>query len=289
MTENFAASPLDRVKWLEQVQADEGMREGDIAAAVAIAVSVNSKKGYCFLGADALAEDAHMPMRSMERHIARLKARGHLVSKRQRRAPAHLFAVLKAANPTDRASLDPPLNGGSKAVLDPQSSCGSKTILDPPLSEVRTAKNGVKNRQPGFSNGAKSITCDSYTRDNKGVQGTAASAARPSASAFASEDHPKDGQYCREGNLDSGGGTLTRPPDPLPKKTPGNRRGLQQGAAASISAKLRKKIIAEYEDFETVEDIAKRHGCDLSIVQALADQVERRYARLREAHVDDGA
>lgn len=287
MSENFAASPLDRLKWLEQVQADEGLCAGDIAAAVAIAVSVNSKRGYCFLGADALAEDAHMPTRTMQWHIARLKARGHLVSKRQRRASAHLFAVLKSASVTDQASLDPPSNGGSKAVLDPQSSCGSKTILDPQDSELRTARFGVKNRNGAFSSDAQSITCDSYTRDTREVQGTAASAARTSAPAFASVDHPKDGQYCREGNLDSGGGTLTRPPDPSPEKTPGKRRGLQQGPAASISAKLKRQIANEYGAADTAEEIAERHGCDLSIVLAVIAEEDAKWARYRLANGGD--
>lgn len=173
----MARSPLERLRWLGQVQGHPDSTPEDVSTAVAVARFVHSRHGATFCGHNVLARILRIKPRQLQNRLLRLKQRGHIAITRQSRGPSKISATLL---PDCVPDMQPDCT--SSDDFDVQSECTSKQRSDvqqrctseiaprcaTPL-HVRSASDVQPQRIP-MCNGLKidGLKSDSYESLNKG-------------------------------------------------------------------------------------------------------------------------
>jgi len=180
-TPQYAHSPLERLRWIGQVQGHPDSVPEDVTTAVAIARFVHSKRGETLCGHDLLARILRVKPRQFRNRLSHLKDRGHVEIRRRRRLPAGIAIILlpdcimKDVQPdcTSSDDQDRQHECRSDSDLDRQSYYLSKHVLDR-QSDYRSYPNQDRQSQSSKTGNDQKIDglkTDTYGSLNRGITG----------------------------------------------------------------------------------------------------------------------
>lgn len=193
-----AASPLERLHWIGQVQGHPESTEEDVATAAAIARFVNSKVGHTFISFDALARILGVSRRRLFARLKRLKDRDHITVTRRGRAPPEISAILLP-------DCIPEVSHGGTSKPCPEVSHGGTSGKQPEVSSGDALR-----CRDDFVSPSKQTIPDAY---NKGITGEykrrASEIDQPNEVIF-SEPTEEEGAPSGARPTPTGGRSLTR-------------------------------------------------------------------------------
>ena len=158
----IAASPLERLQWLGQVQNDRGLSDVHVSLALMLARHVNAKEGYTWKGSGVFSRLLEIERRAYAYRLSHLVERGHVIVKRQGRHPAAIYLQILP----DHYPLDVQHGCTSKPPLDVQ--FGSISKSDDLSFDVQFGSTSMCNAQKNAVDNS-----DSYEPRTRNIQGRA--------------------------------------------------------------------------------------------------------------------